>query len=104
MEIFTFTLQIHLIGATLLALLLLFTVGLLYRSTSRAITYKSIAIALAGTTLVEIFTGCAMYFLAPESSLLSLCSKMAIYISLTAVAEYSLIQKLRSLPLADIQA
>lgn len=97
MDLFLLSLQIHLVGAVSLGLLLLVTVGSLYRASTSAKLYKSLAISLAAVTAIEVVTGSALYVLAADPSLVSFCSKMAIYLSLTAVAEYALVNKLRSL-------
>ncbi len=97
MDLFSLLLQLHIIGATILSLLLMVTVGALYRSSAKTGIYKGLAVSLAATTVVEILTGSAMYVLASDSSLVAFCGKMAIYLSLTAVAEYALIHKMRTL-------
>ena len=102
MDLFSLSLQIHLAGAVSLGSLLLVTVGALYRAPASTKLYKFLAISLVAVTAVEVITGSALYVLAADPSLVSFCSKMAIYLSLTAVAEYALVNKLRSL--ASIEA
>lgn len=92
----SFLLPIHIIGAALLALLLITTVGTLYRPSKNMSIYKGLAIAVALATSFEIATGSAMFVIATDANVVSFCGKMAIYISLSAIAEFALIQKLRS--------
>ena len=102
MDLFSLSLQIHLAGAFSLASLLVLTVGTLYRAPASTRPYKVLAIALAVATAVEVATGSAMYVLVTDSSLVSFCGKMAIYLSLTAIAEFALISKLRNM--ASVEA
>lgn len=95
MDLFLLTLQAHLVGAFTLAGLLIATVGTLLHVKTQIKTFKILAALVAVVAAMEIATGTALYLLAGEGGLMAFCGKMAIYLSVTAIAEFALFQKIR---------
>lgn len=89
---FSTVLTIHIGGAIIMAAILAATVAVLLASKSA--TYKPMIWLVAAITIANIATGTMLMLIQP-SGVIAFCGKMAIYISLAAIAEYALIKQLK---------
>ena len=87
-------LTFHIWGAIALGILLSATAITLYKNYQKY--YRLLAIILAVNTAQLTATGLAMLFVFPEQGLVSFCTKMVVYLSIWAVAEYAVIKGIKA--------